>query len=278
MDRKGIELKDVQKTGEVEAIVATYGVVDKDADLTVPGFFGTQPTKIVSSHSWDDVLLGKGTIADSNDGALFQGRLNLDDPAGAALHSKLLFDKEHPPPLIEWSYGFKILEGGSRTPDSKEASLGARRVLQPTADGEAGAKVYEVSPVLVGAGEGTGTVSIKSGQTVSILEALAEKGDPDAVELLKLHAALDAQSEGQRFVEQVDRVAVAVSKMLDRAAEIAALRKDGKVGAESLDRLEDVLASLKESDERLSALLVSGPTDADVALREYARFLRNASI
>ena len=278
MDRKQIELKEVSGSGEVAALIATYGVVDKDGDVTERGFFGTQDVKIVSSHSWSDVLLGKGVLSDSDDGAVLEGKLNLDDPDGRNLHSKLMFDMENPPPLIEWSYGFKVLEGGSREPGKSGDPSGARRILQARPSGEPGAKVYEASPVLVGAGEGTGTLAVKSGETVSILEALAEKGDADAAELLRLHAALDAESEGKRFVEHVDRVAVAIQKMLDRADEIAALRKDGRVGAESLDRLTDVLDQIKQADERLSALLVSGATDeAAAVLREYRRYVSNTS-
>ncbi len=159
---KQLQIKDVGAEGEVEAVVATLHVVDKDGDLTLPGFFGTQPTKIVSGHDWSQILLGKGTVTDEDgETAIFRGRLNLDDPAAAQLHTKLRFDMDHPPPLIEWSYGFKILPGGSR-PAGDQDPDGARQILQPRPDGTPGAKVWEVSPVLVGAGEGTRTVAVKT--------------------------------------------------------------------------------------------------------------------
>ncbi len=159
---KAAVLKDVTSEGEVEAVVATLHVVDKDGDYTLPGFFGTQPTKLVSGHDWSQIMLGKGTVTDG-DGqqAVFHGKLNLDDPAAAALHAKLRFDMAHPPPLIEWSYGFRILPGGSR-PAGEQDPDGARQILQPRPDGTPGAKVWEVSPVLVGAGEGTRTVDVKT--------------------------------------------------------------------------------------------------------------------
>ena len=55
-------------------------------------------------------------------------------------------------PLGEYSYGYDVLETGVVTEEMKEK--GVRRVLTKQ-------KVFEISPVLVGAGVGTRTVVIK---------------------------------------------------------------------------------------------------------------------
>jgi hypothetical protein len=157
--RKTFELKEISPAGELTAVIATLDVKDRDRDVTRRGFFGTQPTPIVGSHDWDDIMLGKGQVSDA-DGrqAILEGRLNLDDPAGKALHSKLRFDLQNPPPLIEWSYAFEILEGGTSTGIFEGAEV---RFLQPRADGSPGVRLFEASPVLVGAGVGTGTLTVK---------------------------------------------------------------------------------------------------------------------
>lgn len=148
-----------QESGEVESVIATLNVKDSDGDVTKPGFFGTQKTAIVGSHNWSDIMLGKGTVTEDGEKAVFKGKLNLDDPAGKALHSKLMFDMAHDEPLIEWSYGFEVLPGGAKQGDHNGEQV---QILGPKEDGSPGAKVWEVSPVLAGAGVGTGTLGVKS--------------------------------------------------------------------------------------------------------------------
>lgn len=263
--RKHAEIKDLTESGEVEAVVATLGVVDKDGDVTEQGFFGEQTTKIVSSHDWSDILLGKGTVSD-RDGraAIFRGSLNLDDPKAEQLHAKLRYDMATPPPLIEWSYGFSIQPGGSRKDSHDGRDV---RVLQPLPDGGPGSKVYEVSPVLVGAGEGTGTLAVK-GATRSILEELAEQGDPDAAELVKQFALLDAEKEGQRFVEQIETTVRAVKSVLDRAEAISAARRNGRLGDDAVARLADLSVELRSLGETVDRVAVATPGEI------HAEFLR----
>lgn len=278
MDRKMLEIKDLTKTGEVSAKVATLGEIDREGDLTEPGFFGEQTVSILSSHRMEDLLLGKGTLSELRMDAIFEGRMNLDDPDAERLHTKLLFDRANPPPVVEWSYGYKILKGGTRRPDkSVDAEKGARRILNPTEDGSPGAMVKEVSPVLVGAGAGTGTIDIKSLdpdgiETLSLIEELAKAGDPEAKHLWELHSSLDAtKPDDMKFLDEIDRTAVAVKGLLDRAEAIADARRSGKLGSDAVARMSEVKSELSELVDRIGVAIAirSEPDDLIGELLRY---------
>lgn len=239
--RKHLELKDIGEKGEVSALIATYDVIDKDGDVTFPGFFGEQSATIVTAHNWGDIMLGKGTIKDTPSGAIFDGRFNLEDPDAAKLHSKLRFDLETPPPLIEWSYAFDIKEGGAEKADRDGTPV---RNLQPLPDGSPGAKVFEVSPVLLGAGEGTGTLSIKN---------------------------------HHKFQDQAADVMTQVQALVDRADEIKQLRlkRDGNrkpLGAEVVT----LLTQLGEQLKTLEAVLTVPDFDGSFR-KEWLTYQRTLS-
>lgn len=209
MDIKTFIAKDIEfddDTGTVKAVIATLDVIDKDGDVTLPGFFGTQPTAIANAHDRSRVG-GKGVITDTTGTAMFEGQYFLETIEGKQqyLTAKAMGD------LQEWSYGFHILNGGSElgTHDGKSV-----RFLKAQPDGTPGVRVAEVSTVLVGAGEGTHTVGIKQ--------------------------------HGLRFVEQAEQVAQAVELLLSRAEEIKEMRavKGNVLGDEAVARLRDVKTRL----------------------------------
>ena len=249
---KRFQLKEISPKGEVAAEIATLGVKDKDGDVTLPGFFGSQDTKMVLSHDWGPVMLGKGKISEQGEKAVFDGKMNLDeaDAEARAVFSRLKFDMENPPALIEWSYGFELKEG-AREPFKNHAEFGDGFWLKPV-DDSPGAKVHEVSPVLVGAGEGTGTVSVKgAGETVSMLDALAELGDEDAKRLLEFHRLLDLKEHDQKFLDQLSKTLGAVEAVVKRAEEITANRPLGRDSADHARRLAE---SLIEAEQKLRAV------------------------
>ncbi len=278
MNLKSLSVKDVTKDGELEAVVATLGVVDKDRDVTEKGFFGTQDTKIVSGHDWNQILLGKGVVTDE-DGkeARFTGRLNLEDSDAAQLHAKLRFDLEVPPPLIEWSYGFSILDGGSRSGKFSGEDV---RFLQPREDGTPGSKIYEVSPVLVGAGEGTRTVGVKSATELvtALLEAgLTPKQLSNLSDRFGFPWAADRlfdEDEGKTFAEQLSGTVVSVGAALDRASAIAKARAENTTGSRTLgtatlERLTELAVDLGLLWEKTQKIVESRPDEEsdDDALR-----------
>lgn len=251
MEHKTFAVKELGDTGEVSAEIATLNIKDKDRDVTLPGFFGKQDVKIVLSHQWGPVMLGKGQITEEGEKALLDGRMNLDaaDAEARAVHSRLKFDLDNPPPLIEWSYGYE-LHKGARQEFKGDEKYGDGYWLSPLEDGSPGARIFEASPVLVGAGEGTRTTSVKSasvGQTVSMLDALAELGDPDAKQLLDLHNLLDLKQEDQKFIDQLDRTLSAVRAVEKRASEISQNRPLGRDSAAAVKTIIDALLEAEQT-------------------------------
>ncbi len=159
---KAVQATDVKfddAKGTVTAVIATLGVVDKDGDVTLPGFFGEQDTAIVWAHDRSH-LIGKGRIFEDGDEAKFDGAFFLDTIEG---REKYLTTKAMGT-LQEWSYGFRLKEGGYSFGDHDGRQV---RYLQPNpVDKSPGTDVDEVSPVLVGAGEGTRTLAMKSGPSL----------------------------------------------------------------------------------------------------------------
>ncbi len=144
------DIKQLEESeGRVTAIFATLNSVDKDGDVTVPGAFGEQEVLIVPSHQWSHVPLGKGRIRERGDKAVADLQLNQELPSAKEWLSALKFDLENGQPLMEWSYGY----------DVKDSELG--EFEGQTVRFLKNLEVHEVSPVLVGAGEGTQTMVAK---------------------------------------------------------------------------------------------------------------------
>ena len=163
-----IEFK-ADKAGAFRAVVATYGVIDKDGDVTEPGALDTEKSILVSpwNHSSideaaSDLPVGSAKITTVGDKAIAEGRFYTEDPMGERAYriTKALFEDG----LGEWSYGFRIPPGGA-TSDPKELSEwpGAVRKLKRV-------QPFEVSLVFAGAGIGTQTVSVKSAAAIAELK------------------------------------------------------------------------------------------------------------
>jgi len=238
------ELKLDDDAGTVKAVIATMNVIDKDRDVTLPGFFGTQDVAVAWAHDRSR-LVGKGRIVEQGDAAVFDGKFFLDTIEGEQAYKTV----KNMGPLQQWSYGFNVLDGGSKSGQHDGQSV---RFLTPRQDGSPGVKVAEVSPVLVGAGEGTLTVNIKA--------------------------------EGLRFVDQAEQVAQAVELLYARADEISELRaeKGTALGDEAVARLLEVKTRLVAAAEMFGSLIDPPPpdhtNDYTVALLAARRHLADARL
>lgn len=147
-----LELKDEAK-GDVEAIVATLGVVDRDGDVIREGAIKSGAKVQMSDYAhnlmWGGKPVGKGTLVVEGNKAVFKGRLFLKTADGRNTFETL---KEMGGDQ-EWSFGFRVT--GWEAPDEDEKKQGAFRILTKL-------EAFEVSPVLRGAGIGTRTVAVKS--------------------------------------------------------------------------------------------------------------------
>lgn len=147
-----IEIKDGEK-GEIQAVFSTFNVVDHDGDVTLPGAFENGQKVRISAFghkSWmGELPVGRGTIIAQEDRAILDGKFFMSTEAGRETFETIKAMGE----LQEWSYGFDVLETG-KVDDLPEELRGAFRVLTRL-------KVHEVSPVLLGAGIDTHTLSVK---------------------------------------------------------------------------------------------------------------------
>jgi len=139
----------LDEQGHIEAAFAQLDVLDFDNDVTVKGAFPSKdvPMSAYGHSSWDGALpVGKGTISEQGEWAVFTGQFFLDTTGGLDAYNtvKSLGD------LAEYSYGFNILDSGPVDIDG----TAAREIRS--------LDVFEVSPVLKGAGIGTHTLAIKS--------------------------------------------------------------------------------------------------------------------
>ncbi len=140
-------LKGEGPEGTVTAVFSTFGVVDKDMDIVEPSAFTPgQQVPMTWAHNWS-MPVGRGVILLEQDRALFSGHFFMATQAGQEAYKtvKAMAD------LQEWSWGFQVLDAAYETRDGVPI-----RVIKK-------AQVYEVSPVLVGAGEDTATLAIKTG-------------------------------------------------------------------------------------------------------------------
>lgn len=243
-ERKTIKVQlKADDEGAVVALFSTYGVIDHDSDVVLPGAFKAGQEVPIGSWGHDTRALpvGKGVIVDGSDGARIDGRLFLDSSGGRDTFATLkgLGD------VAEWSYVYNPVEAERGRQDDQDV-----RFLKQI-------DVFSVDPVLRGAGIGTRTELVK---------ALVS-----AVPSLKL-----------TFADQAEHTLAVVLALNHRAAELAALRgKDGRsLSAANRERFQELLAGMEEAARKVKALLRETDPDktAAEALALYARFqrIRNA--
>lgn len=160
MDTKGlrVEIKDESK-GLIKAVFSTFNVMDSDRDVTPPGAFEDGAAVRISAYghaSWDGALpVGKGTIRQTAKEAILEGEFFM-----GTLHGRDTFETVKAMSeagLQEWSFGYDAVEYSFGEHNGQRV-----RFLNKL-------KVHEVSPVLVGAGVNTRTLSAKSaGNAVAV--------------------------------------------------------------------------------------------------------------
>lgn len=146
-----VELKDGD-TGSFVAIFSTFNVVDKDNDLTLPGAFADGAKVPVSAYghsSWEGKLpVGIAEIKQTQVEAQAHGQFFMDTDDGRNTHKAV--KSLHGAGLGEWSYGYEPQEFHFGEHDGKSDVRFLTKV-----------GVFEVSPVLQGAGVGVRTLSVK---------------------------------------------------------------------------------------------------------------------
>lgn len=145
----GVEVKSADR-GEIEAVFATFNVIDKDGDVTFPGAFTDGDEVAISpwQHAvWSGVPpVGEGRIRQTKTEAILRGRYYLNLPAGREQFElvKARGAKQ------EWSYDVNVLHPPETVMFQGRKANALRRL-----------KANEVSPVWRGAGINTRTLAVK---------------------------------------------------------------------------------------------------------------------
>lgn len=211
-ETKTILVEKMDEAGHGLARLADMRAIDHDGDTYTLGAFswkegGEQWVPLLPAHNRGAMSFGKARVYEENGVAFAELHLNLNTAAGKDWHSTLKFDLATGRPAQEWSYGFAVVDAVNEQRGA-ETVRNLKRV-----------DVHEVSPVIRGAGVGTGTLSMKS------------RGS---------------------FAEQIDAVIAEIDDVVDRAGGVAALRV--AEGREMSKARLDQLAQLKSRlDELLAA-------------------------
>lgn len=233
-----VEVKDGER-GVVEAVFSKFNVRDLDGDITLKEAFVPDTRVKISAYnhgSWESGQLpvGVGTVEVRDDCAVLKGKFFMNTTAGRETFEavKGLGD------LAEWSYGFTVAD---QSFDEVEGKIS--RILKKV-------NVYEVSPVLKGAGIGTGTLDIKSA--------------------------------GASFTGQCEQVLTELESLTGRGAEILVKRREegkplGEEARRLLTRIDGELESLKSLLFEPESEPESDEEEADTAneefVREYLRYI-----
>lgn len=147
-ERKVLTVAAPDPEGRVTAIIATLGTVDSDGDIIAPGAIPSGTSVPISAYghaSWSGALpVGRGVVTEEGDRVVVRGQFFLDTLAGRETFTAL----SHLAELQEWSFGFL-----PRLWHAERIAGELVRVLDRL-------DIFEVSPVLVGAGVGTRTVEL----------------------------------------------------------------------------------------------------------------------
>lgn len=214
MDTKHITTAAVLKAGgdegAIEAVFSTFDVVDRDGDVVLPGAIEDgKSVPMVWAHDWSRPV-GRGTICTDKNRAVFDGTFFLDTAAGMDAYRtvKAMGD------LQEFSWGFRVLDAA---PIERDGA---------TYRGIRATETFEVSPVLVGAGRGTGLLSLKHGQPLAThAEALAEA--VDEFEVRVRHHVEHCLKEGRVLSSaNRERLASIADALRDASGSLTTILKD----------------------------------------------------
>jgi hypothetical protein len=202
-----LEIKDAEK-GEVEAVVATLGVVDRDGDVIREDAVKNGMKVKMSEYGHSIVYggggapVGKGTLHVEGKHLVFKGKMFLATARGRdAFHVLKEMGSDQ-----EWSFGF--IPKGSEVPDEEWRKKGAHRIITKLA-------AFEVSPVAIGAGIGTRTLAVKE-----------KEADPPPAPL----APAEPSEEEKAQAAEAERVA--------REAELKAAKELADAAAEEFARFQ----------------------------------------
>jgi len=159
--------------GTVQVAFAQLDVMDSDRDFTPAGvgvIDGNPSVKACQwGHQWYALPAGTGKVMEADGWLVAELNYFLDTPQGAAEYAtqKALADAGE---SSEWSYGYDVLDASMEVIDGERM-----QVLKKL-------HIFEVSPVLRGAGVGTHTLAVKADGSCEACGAMPVKAADEAAD------------------------------------------------------------------------------------------------
>lgn len=238
-DKDLLSFNDVD--GTVEAVFSRFNEVDSDNDVVLPNSiksgYGDKGVVMCWGHDWKQII-GKGKIEQDTEKAVFKGTFNLNTNAGKEAYETVKAMSD----LQQWSFGFEVKDsemGIYKKDNGEEKEV---RYLKDL-------KVWEVSPVMVGANQNTYTMAIKDGKDK------IDDYDTEFEEVVD-----EKQNTGLRFAEEVDNLLIKMTTLVIRAKELTALRlgKNKQLSDNSVDELSKLKDALEDMHQDIDTLLRVG--------------------
>ncbi len=238
-DKDLLSFNDVD--GTVEAVFSKFNEVDSDNDVVLPNSiksgYGDKGVVMCWGHDWKQII-GKGKIEQDTEKAVFKGTFNLNTNAGKEAYETVKAMSD----LQQWSFGFEVKDsemGIYKKDNGEEKEV---RYLKDL-------KVWEVSPVMVGANQNTYTMAIKDGKDK------IDDYDTEFEEVVD-----EKQNTGLRFAEEVDNLLIKMTTLVIRAKELTALRlgKNKQLSDNSVDELSKLKDALEDMHQDIDTLLRVG--------------------
>ena len=235
-----IELKEDGDTRYIEAVFSLFDVIDSDNDVTKAnalrsGYTGNK-VPLVWNHDWSKVI-GRGIIETDNQKAVFKGYF-LNTEAGKEAYETVKAMQD----MQQFSYGFQVLKSSKGTHIDSKGEEVPVRVLEDV-------KVWEVSPVLVGAQQNSFVQALKSGLEPVDEEIKAEmqiESTEPKVSSKDDASIISSSQQGMRLGEQAVASLEELKAFTERIEDLASLRNSEKktLSSKSTEMVKTYLAGL----------------------------------
>lgn len=235
-----IELKEDGDTRYIEAVFSLFDVIDSDNDVTKAnalrsGYTGNK-VPLVWNHDWSKVI-GRGIIETDNQKAVFKGYF-LNTEAGKEAYETVKAMQD----MQQFSYGFQVLKSSKGTHIDSKGQEVPVRILEDV-------KVWEVSPVLVGAQQNSFVQALKSGLEPVDEEIKAEmqiESTEPKVSSKDDASIISSSQQGMRLGEQAVASLEELKAFTERIEDLASLRNSEKktLSSKSTEMIKTYLAGL----------------------------------
>ena len=235
-----IELKEDGDKRYIEAVFSLFDTIDSDNDVTKAnalssGYTGNK-VPLVWNHDWSKVI-GRGIIETDNQKAVFKGYF-LDTEAGKEAYETVKAMQD----MQQFSYGFQVMKSSKGTHIDSKGEEVPVRVLEDV-------KVWEVSPVLVGAQQNSFVQALKSGlepvDDEIKAEMQVESTEPEVSSETDTSISKSSQ-QGMRLGEHAVASLEELKAFTERIEDLASLRNSEKktLSSKSTEMISTYLSGL----------------------------------